>query len=144
VIIMSTVRSSEESLKFDLRHNLGFVANPRKFNGKQVPLLFRSIADIILVAITRSQALLIIVGNPRTLSIDPMWRYFLNYVYNNGGWRGPVPDWNTNAEVDLSGGYDKAMHQQAQLDMNEFTRRMESLTMGGIDDDGAGVHLREE
>lgn len=33
VIIMSTVRSSREYVEYDLRHTLGFVANPRRFNG---------------------------------------------------------------------------------------------------------------
>ncbi len=32
-MIISTVRSSMENVKFDLRHTLGFVANPRRFNG---------------------------------------------------------------------------------------------------------------
>lgn len=98
---------------------------------------------LLLVAITRCQALLIIVGDPRVLSLDPLWRSFLNYVYKNGGWKGPRPDWNTEAEVDLAGGYDKAMSQQAEVDMNEFTRRIESAMMDEMDDEGA-VHLREE
>ena len=87
---------------------------------------------------------MIIVGDPRVLSLDPLWRSFLNYVYKNRGWRGPLPNWNTEEEVDLDGGYDKKISQQAQLDMNEFTRRMESLTMDGIDDESTGVDLREE
>ena len=33
VIIISTVRSSKDLVKFDLHHTLGFVANPRRFNG---------------------------------------------------------------------------------------------------------------
>ncbi|KAK2465578.1 hypothetical protein APHAL10511_002470 [Amanita phalloides] len=122
VIIISTVRSSQDLIEFDLRHTLGFVANPRRFN----------------VAVTRSQALLIVVGDPQVLSLDPLWRTFLNYVYNNGGWRGPNPDWDTNAEVDVNGGYDRAVRERAEVDMNDFTRRLEALTMMG-DDDGAWV-----
>lgn len=33
MIIISTVRSSREFVEYDLRHTLGFVANPRRFNG---------------------------------------------------------------------------------------------------------------
>src|ERR1700761_8296458 len=50
---------------------------------------------------TRAQALLIVVGNPLVLSLDPLWRSFLNYVFNNGGWKGlPRPDWDTTTEID--------------------------------------------
>jgi superfamily I DNA and/or RNA helicase len=34
IIIISTVRSSQEYLSYDLRHTLGFVANRRRFNGQ--------------------------------------------------------------------------------------------------------------
>ena len=30
------------------------------------------------------------------------------------------------------------------MDMNEFTRRMESAMMDEMEEEGAGVHLREE
>ncbi|KAF8632166.1 hypothetical protein AX17_004907 [Amanita inopinata Kibby_2008] len=123
VIMISTVRSSKEFIEYDIRHTLGFVANPRRFN----------------VAITRTQALLIIVGDPQVLSLDPLWRRFLNYIHNNKGWTGPPPDWDTKAHVDDDGGYDRSIRERAQVDMNDFTRRMEQLTMAGVDDDDADV-----
>ena len=61
VIIISTVRSSEEYIDFDRTHNLGFLDNPKRFN----------------VAITRAQALLIVVGNPKVLASDVHWRELL-------------------------------------------------------------------
>lgn len=46
---------------------------------------------------TRAQALLIVIGDPNVLSLDPLWRSFLNYLYNQGGWTGhPKPSWDTN------------------------------------------------
>ncbi|KAG6850077.1 hypothetical protein H0H93_001427 [Arthromyces matolae] len=124
VIIISTVRSSTEFIEFDLRHTLGFVANPRRFN----------------VSITRAQALLIIIGDPTVLSIDPLWRSFLNYVHQNGGWTGSPITWNPAVAVDESGGYDTQIREAAQIDMNEFTRQMETLTLAGVeayvDDEG--------
>jgi superfamily I DNA and/or RNA helicase len=56
VIIVSTVRSSENFLEFEALHNLGFVSNPKRFN-----------------VATRTQALLIIVGNARILAKDRCW-----------------------------------------------------------------------
>jgi helicase MOV-10 len=40
VIIVSTVRSSKDFVEYDLRHTLGFVANPRRFNGQFYVLYF--------------------------------------------------------------------------------------------------------
>jgi helicase MOV-10 len=77
VIIISTVRSSEQWIDFDVRHNLGFLDNPKRFN----------------VAITRAIALLIVVGNPLTLKADYHWRELLKYCVDHGAYRGiPLPD----------------------------------------------------
>ncbi|KAJ6600007.1 P-loop containing nucleoside triphosphate hydrolase protein [Mycena vulgaris] len=117
VIIISTVRSSREFVEYDLRHTLGFVANPRRFN----------------VAVTRAQALLIVVGDPNVLALDPLWRSFLNYVHTHGGWTGPDIAWDPREAVDEAGGYDRVARDTAQQDMNAFTRRMEQLTIAGVE-----------
>ncbi|KAH9835366.1 P-loop containing nucleoside triphosphate hydrolase protein [Rhodofomes roseus] len=121
VIIVSTVRSSREFVEYDLKHTLGFVANPRRFN----------------VAVTRAQALLIVIGDPDVLSLDPLWRSFLNYAHGRGGWKGPPPSWDTGATVDHTGGYDQRLKGSALADMNEFTRRMEMMTLNGVTSDSA-------
>ncbi|KAG1783159.1 P-loop containing nucleoside triphosphate hydrolase protein [Suillus placidus] len=100
VIIISTVRSSRD-----------FVANPRRFN----------------VAVTRAQALLIVIGDPNILSLDPLWRLFLNYVHLNGGWAGPGPTWDMTETVDESGIYDQDIRAAAMTDMNLLTRRIEEV-----------------
>ncbi|KAG7097715.1 hypothetical protein E1B28_005039 [Marasmius oreades] len=86
VIIISTVRSNTNFIATDIRRTLGFVANPHRFN----------------VAITRAQALLIVIGNPLVLGLDPLWRAFMNYVHTNGGWCGAPPSWNTYEPVDTA------------------------------------------
>ncbi|KIO21468.1 hypothetical protein M407DRAFT_44382, partial [Tulasnella calospora MUT 4182] len=72
VILISTVRSQVTNVSYDLKHLLGFLVNPRRMN----------------VALTRAKALLVVVGNPLILGLDPLWRKFLNYVHRNGGWKG--------------------------------------------------------
>ncbi|XP_063300399.1 helicase MOV-10 [Pelobates fuscus] len=77
VILISTVRSSEDYVKFDEDFNLGFLKNPKRFN----------------VAITRAKALLILVGNPIILRNDPNWSKFLTYCQEIGAYTGyPIED----------------------------------------------------
>ncbi|PVD24975.1 hypothetical protein C0Q70_15471 [Pomacea canaliculata] len=71
-IIVSTVRSNDRLVNSDVRHVLGFVSNPKRFN----------------VAITRAQALLIVVGNPYVLSLDKNWHYFIQACVENGSYTG--------------------------------------------------------
>ena len=83
IIIISTVRSSEDYVGFDTRHNLGFLDNPKRFN----------------VAVTRAQALLIVVGNPNILSLDEHWGALLRLSVNKGVYQG-VPLHSLEAGVD--------------------------------------------
>ncbi|XP_044764365.1 probable RNA helicase armi [Coccinella septempunctata] len=72
VVILSTVRSSEEYISFDMKHSLGFISVPRRLN----------------VALSRARILLIIIGNPNLLYEDPYWRTVLNYAVENGSFVG--------------------------------------------------------
>ncbi|KAI0075957.1 P-loop containing nucleoside triphosphate hydrolase protein [Panus rudis PR-1116 ss-1] len=118
VIIISTVRSSREYISYDVKHSLGFVASPRRLN----------------VAITRAKALVIIVGDPEVISLDPLWRMYLNEIFNKGGWKGHVPTWDTNAPVQLRKKYDKEVVDAEMDNMNLFTRRIASMTLGDVID----------
>jgi helicase MOV-10 len=72
-IIISTVRSENDWLQHDLKYNLGFVANEKRFN----------------VAVTRAKALLYIIGNPRVLQTDSKnWLPLLRYFRDNKSWQG--------------------------------------------------------
>jgi len=72
IIIISTVRSSVEYIEYDIKYQLGFISNPKRFN----------------VAITRAQALLIVIGNPYVLSQDKYWNSLLNYCIENNSYIG--------------------------------------------------------
>ena len=82
VIIISTVRSSNELLSDDMKYHLGFLANPKRFN----------------VAISRAQALLIVIGNPYLLTQDLCWHLLIKYAQDNGGYTGcPLLSSNSGA-----------------------------------------------
>ncbi|CAE6393339.1 unnamed protein product [Rhizoctonia solani] len=115
VIIVSTVRSSAKEVEFDLRHTLGFVANDRRFN----------------VTITRAQALLIIVGDASVLGLDPLWRSFLSYIHQEGGWKGnPIPWEGNDAGNAYTASQRSAMAMDDLASLIERTRTM-NLSLGG-------------
>ena len=72
VIIISTVRSTVDYIELDLKHKLGFLSNKKRFN----------------VAVTRAQALLIVIGNPFTLENDPNWKSMIDFCVDGGGYTG--------------------------------------------------------
>lgn len=55
------------------------------------------------MAITRAQALLIVVGDPDVLGKDELWRTFLNYAHICGGWRGKKLRWKPEKKVHVPG-----------------------------------------
>ncbi|PFX17669.1 putative helicase MOV-10 [Stylophora pistillata] len=68
VVILSTVRcTKKEYLEMDKDFYLGFLNNAKRFN----------------VAVTRAQALLIVIGNPDMLCLDKNWKTFVNYCRAN-------------------------------------------------------------
>ncbi|KAF3696908.1 putative helicase mov-10-B.2 [Channa argus] len=75
VILVSTVRSSPNYIDLDKKFSLGFLKNEKRFN----------------VAVTRAKALLIVVGNPKVLNIDPTWARFIKYCRDEGGYTGFTP-----------------------------------------------------
>jgi helicase MOV-10 len=124
VIIITTVRSSRDYINYDLRYTLGFVANPRRFN----------------VAVTRAKALLIIVGDPLVLGLDPLWRAYLNTVHVGGGWRGrPIP-WEPDDPVNPDGGYDVDLRIRA---LNTSTALAQRLNEGADFDASEDRPFRE-
>jgi helicase MOV-10 len=77
------------------------------------------------VAVTRAKALLIIVGDPLVLGLDPLWREYLNTVHAEGGWRGqPIP-WDPEESVDRDGGYDVDLRIRALETAGALTERLQ-------------------
>ncbi|KAI9462823.1 hypothetical protein BJY52DRAFT_1415043 [Lactarius psammicola] len=94
VIIFATTRSNEE---VDKRKAMGFLQNRQRMND------LMGLTHAPLVAITRAQALLIVVGDPEVLGKDELWRTFLNYAYSRKGWTGKAPSWKPEEDVDVPG-----------------------------------------
>lgn len=86
VIIISTVRSNADKLAYDLRHQLGFLQNCKRFN----------------VSVTRAKALLIVVGCPEILSLDEHWGRLLSFIIEKGGYCGKEYFPDGNKRIDQS------------------------------------------
>lgn len=129
IIIISTVRSNENYITSDIRRSLGFVADARRFNGLYPSLLrFFTHSRCPIVAVTRAQAMLIVIGNPLLLSLDPLWRGFMNYIYLRGGWRGKKIDWDPNDPIDNQlGSYDVQRRLKVQRDNEEMITRLQAM-----------------
>ena len=78
---------------------------------------------------TRAQALLIVVGDPGVLGIDPLWRSFINVVHENGGWRGPPIPWDPKEPVREDGGYDAEARDRGAADLNDIANRLRAMDL---------------
>jgi helicase MOV-10 len=98
------------------------------------------------VAITRAQALLIVIGNPIVLSLDPIWRAFMNYVHINNGWKGKKIDWDPNVvpDADGLGGYDRERREQAVGEADEMVMRLKSLVLDNLDLEMLDVSVEDD
>jgi len=72
--------------------------------------------------------MLIVIGNPILLSLDPLWRGFMNYIYLRGGWKGKKIDWDPNALIDEKlGSYDAQKRLKVQRDNEEMIVRLQAM-----------------
>jgi len=142
VIIISTVRSNKDYIPADIRRSLGFVANKSRLNGKFTSSFLISLPLNCLssVALTRAQALLIVIGNPVVLSLDPLWRSFLNFVHMRGGWKGKEIDWNPEETVFLEATdrYGKERQAREERNLKAAIVTLKALMLETHEGDGFG------
>lgn len=107
------------------------------------------LTNYVPVAITRAQALLIVVGNPIVLSLDPLWRSFLNFVHSRGGWRGKEIDWDP-VEDQAGGGnladnaFEARRRAQAEQEMDDTIKRLKALIVQRHEDSDIEFDLEDD
>ncbi|GBP39971.1 Probable RNA helicase armi [Eumeta japonica] len=72
IIVLSTVRSTEALIHYDVKQFLGFVNSPKRIN----------------VALTRAQVATVIFCNPYVLSKDSLWKRVIEYAVQNNNYTG--------------------------------------------------------
>lgn len=83
--------------------------------------------------------MLIVIGNPHILSLDPLWRTFMNYVHTGGGWRGTKPDWDPTQDVRDDVQYDADMRRRAEGEIEDTIARLRALIAEKSQDLGVNV-----
>lgn len=63
--------------------------------------------------------MLIMVGDPEVLKLDPLWRTFLNYIRLREGSLGKEPSWKAKDVVSLAG-YEIIPRQEGVIYGEEF------------------------
>ena len=96
----------------------------------------------MLVSVTRAQALLIVIGDPFVLSLDPLWKAFINYVYMEGTTLGREINWDHTEPVDRTGDSEHNRRAQEQNEIVELIRRAREIDLGGNETDEVGAFNR--
>lgn len=63
----------------------------------------------------------------------------MNYIHTEGGWTGPVPDWDTSEGVPESASYDKQRRAKAEQEMTELEDLLKSLVITTSEDRAGGA-----
>ena len=77
--------------------------------------------------------MLIIVGTPVVLSLDPLWRELLNYIHTGGGWRGKGIEWDPTEPI-RPDGYDRQIRDNAERQALDLISRLKSLIVENTED----------
>ena len=92
------------------------------------PFSVAACAELGTVAVTRAKALLIVIGDPAVLSLDPLWRRFLTLIHRNGGWTGEEIPWDVENDID-----DDQLEEVTRIgildNMQQLAERVEALTL---------------
>lgn len=114
-IIVSTVRSNPEMVATDIKYNLGFVSNGKRFN----------------VAMTRAKALLIVIGCPQVLALDKEnWLPFLQYCHEKRSWKGE--EWDILQAIGQQGNGANRDEEGWDIISDEFIEPSHAIEQGAF------------
>ena len=85
--------------------------------------------------------MLIIIGDPVVLSLDPLWKSFINYIHLNGGYKGKKINWDPVQPVNRDSKFDEERRKSGMSELDELIRRTKEMVMNGSDNSSG---LREE
>lgn len=74
------------------------------------------------------------------LSLDPIWKAFLNFVHIRGGWTGKQIDWDPDEPVSLT--TDHALEQRRRIveaQMEDTLTRLRAMIISKHEDDRYGI-----
>lgn len=78
------------------------------------------------------------------LSLDPIWRGFLNYVHMNEGWRGKQIDWDPEEPVLQTAEYASERKQRAEGELEETIARLQAMIITKHDDNVFDIDVEED
>ena len=73
---------------------------------------------------THVKALLNVVSDAAILSVDPLWRGFMNYIHANCGWGSDAPTWDISTPVDANADYADELREAIDADINAVMARL--------------------
>lgn len=101
-----------------------------------IPVVHSMLICNLTVAITRAQALLVVIGDPVVLSLDPLWRSFVNYISIKGGCTGKRIDWDPLEDVDRNEHYDSRRRTEALAALDDLISRTKEEILTHTEDLG--------
>lgn len=79
------------------------------------------------------------------LSLDPLWRKFLNFIHTRGGWRGKEINWDPEVPINPGQqGYDGEVRDRAEREMEETLERLKALVINVNDGSELGIDLSDD
>ena len=78
------------------------------------------------------------------LSLDHVWRGFLNYVHERGGWLGKKIDWDHTEPVSQTAEYGSERQRREDNELEETIARLNAMIVSKPGDDGFELDFEDE